>query len=258
MNVDLKDAILASVSILISYFFARYLYAIILLSFKKTNKKLGNARLIKRLIYFVIIGIGFLFSLSILKINIFPLLTALGFSSVIVGLAFQEPLSQLISGLLVTVTRVLKEGEVVSIEDNVGIVKDIALNHTIISTYDGKSVIIPNKTVWNSSVTHFWPGKYRRLNMQIGMDYDVDIETSLDILKKAIERNEYVEQDKDNYVIFTAFDSSTINFEVRFWITNENYAKSINSMAINIQKIIKEKGLSIPFNQLDVNIKKDI
>jgi small conductance mechanosensitive channel len=257
MNFDLKEILFASLSILISYFLARYFYALILLSFKKTNKKLGNSNLLKRLIYFIFIGTGLLFSLSILKINIFPLLTALGFSSVIIGLAFQEPLSQLLSGILITITKVLKEGETVLIDEYVGVVKDIALNHTILVTYDGKTVIIPNKTVWNSSVTHFWPGKYRRLKMAIGMDYNVDIETSLNILREAIKRNKYVEQDKDNYVIFTAFDSSTINFEVKFWITYENYSKAINSMAINIQRIIKENNMSIPFNQLDVNIKKD-
>jgi small conductance mechanosensitive channel len=256
MNFDLKEILLASISILISYFLARYFYALVLLSFKKANKKLGNSYLVKRLIYFIFIGTGLLFALSILKINIFPLLTALGFSSVIIGLAFQEPLSQLLSGILITITRVVKEGETVLVEDHIGVVKDIALNHTILVTYDGKTVIIPNKTVWNSSVTHFWPGKYRRLNMTIGMDYNVDIETSLNILREAIKRNEYVEQDKDNYVIFTAFDSSTINFEVKFWITYENYSKAINSMAINIQRIIKENNMSIPFNQLDVNIKK--
>ncbi len=257
MYNDFKDPILALIAILISYFFARYVYALLVISFNKKNKKLENASLIKKILYFTIIGTGVLFALSILKLNIFPLLTALGFSSVIVGLAFQEPLSQFLSGLLIIMTRVLKEGETVMIEDNLGIVKEIALNHTVLITYDGKSIIIPNKTVWNSSVIHYWPTKFRRLKIEVGMDYDVDIETSLNILEEAIKRNEYVEHDKNNFVIFTGFDSSTINFEVKFWVTYDNYSKSLNTMAVNIQKIIKEKGLSIPFNQLDIHIKKD-
>ena len=127
MPEELKNVILAIIAILISYFFARYIYAIIVISLKKKNKKLENSSLIKKILYFVIIGTGFLFALSLLNINIFPLLTALGFSSVIIGLAFQEPLSQLLSGLLIILTRVLREGETVQIEGNLGIVKEIAL-----------------------------------------------------------------------------------------------------------------------------------
>jgi small conductance mechanosensitive channel len=255
MTNELKQVLLAGIAVLISYFFARYVYMVLELSFKRKGKKLENAYLIKKILYFLIIGTGILFALSILKLNIFPLLTALGFSSVIIGLAFQEPLSQLLSGLLIILTRVLREGETVMVEGNLGIVKEIALNHTILVTYDGKNIIIPNKTVWNSSVTHFWPGKFRRLKIEVGMDYAVDIETSLDILQEAIKRNEYVEHDKNNYVLFTAFDSSTINFEVKFWVTYDNYSKALNNMAVNIQRIIQEKGLSIPFNQLDITVK---
>ncbi len=255
MTDELKEILLAGIAILISYFFARYIYMVLKISFEKKGKKLENASLVKKILYFLIIGTGVLSALSILKLNIFPLLTTLGFSGVIVGLAFQEPLSQFLSGLLIILTRVLKEGETVMIEGNLGIVKEIALNHTVLVTYDGKNIIMPNKTVWNSSVTHFWPGKFRRLKIDVGMDYTVDIETSLNILQEAIERNEYVEHEKNNYVIFTGFDSSTINFEVKFWVTYDNYSKALNNMAINIQRIIQEKGLSIPFNQLDITVK---
>ena len=134
----------------------------VLATFTKMGKELGAPRTFKVIMSILFYVIALFVVLAIWNVDIGPLLAGAGFSGIVLGIAFQEPLSNLASGLLLIFTRTIKEGAAVQVGETSGTVEVIHINHTIIKTWDGKRVLIPNRIVWNREIIHFWPGPVRR------------------------------------------------------------------------------------------------
>jgi len=225
-------------------------------AFKKIGKELGSPKTFKVLLGVVYYLIATFVILGIWDVNLGPLLAGAGFSGIVIGIAFQEPLSNLASGLLLIFTRTLKEGDAVQVGDISGTVEVIHVNHTLIKTWDGKRVLIPNRLVWNREIVHFWPGTVRRKEMVIGIPYDSDLEKVVNLLKQSLEEESLVEKDPEPAIIFDQFADSSINFVIRFWVKRENYFSAGNSLAVRLKKKLEDNGVYIPFPQLDIHVKE--
>lgn len=240
----------------VSYTIYRVLYGMIIKSTEKLGKEFKMKNTVRLILGTIITLIALMVLLNIWHISLLPYLTAFGVTGFIVGLAFQEPLSNLMSGILVLITRKLKEGDVIEIDGTTGIVEVVNYNHTILKTFDGKSVIIPNKQVWSGKVTNYWPGPVRRLSMKVSVAYNSDLTKVLEILKKCVDEEPFVEkQNVSNSIVFSGFNSSSIDFEVLFWVKRENYFDALNALAQRIKKEFEMQGITIPFPQIDVHVK---
>ncbi|HEY8540991.1 MAG TPA: mechanosensitive ion channel family protein [Pseudothermotoga sp.] len=244
------------ISVAISYIVYRVLYGMIIKSTEKLGKEFKMKNTVKLILGTIITLIVLMVLLNIWHISLLPYLTAFGVTGFIVGLAFQEPLSNLMSGILVLITRKLKEGDVIEIDGTTGIVEVVNYNHTILKTFDGKSVIIPNRQVWSEKVTNYWPGPVRRLSMKVSVAYNSDLTKVLEILKKCVDEEPFVEkQNVSNSIVFSGFNSSSIDFELLFWVKRENYFDALNALAQRIKKEFEMQGITIPFPQIDVHVK---
>jgi len=136
-------------------------------------------------------------------------------------------------------------------------VEVVRINHTVIKTYDGRRVIIPNRRVWQSNIVHYWPGEARRLEFTVGIPYGVDQERAVKALWKAIETSEHVVQDLGNNVIFKGFGPSSVDYNVYVWFRRESWGKIQNEIARRIVECLKEEGIEIPYPQLDVHVKRE-
>lgn len=184
----------------------------------------------------------------------------LGISGVILGLAFQEPLTNFLSGILVLITRKVFEGEVVDIDGISGIVDMVEMNHTRLKTFDGKLVLIPNRKVWSGTVTKYWPGPYRRVNFDVSVDYSSDLSKVIDLLKRTIEEEPLVIKDESvsNFIVFKEYGSSGIIYTIYFGVNRESYFDAINSLSIRIKKLFDENGIKIPFMVIDLRVTQNI
>jgi len=228
----------------------------VLAAFTKMGKELGAPRTFKVIMSILFYVIALFVVLAIWNVDIGPLLAGAGFSGIVLGIAFQEPLSNLASGLLLIFTRTIKEGAAVQVGETSGTVEVIHINHTIIKTWDGKRVLIPNRIVWNREIIHFWPGPVRRRELLVGIPYDADMEKAMNIIKQALEEEELVEKDPEPSIVFDQFADSSINFVIKFWVKRENYFSAGNSLAIRIKRKLESNGISIPFPQLDIYVKE--
>ncbi len=183
------------------------------------------------------------------------LVASLGISGIIIGLALQEPLSNLAAGFLLLMSGTVKEGEAVEISGVGGTVSSINVNHTVIDTYDGKRVHIPNKTVWGEIVTKSWPKGVRRMDLIVGVAYDSDLRKVVEVLKRCLEEEETVEKEPSPVIAFEGFGSSSIDFRIRYWIKRENYYSSRLNLALRIKEEFDREGIEIPFTQVDVHMK---
>lgn len=244
------------VLIAVSYVVYRIFYRVIIKSFEKLGKEFKMKNTIRLVLGTTVVLVALMVFLNIWRISLLPYLTAFGITGFVVGLAFQEPLSNFMSGILVLLTRKLKEGDVIEIDGTAGTVEVVNYNHTVLRTFDGKHVIIPNKQVWNQKVTNYWPGPVRRVSMKVSVDYSSDLSKVLEVLRKCVDDEPLIEKEGvSNFVFFSSFSSSSIDFEVLFWVKRENYFDAINALAQRIKRDFEIQGITIPFPQIDVHLK---
>ena len=239
---------------------AYFLYKITLAALDKALSKLKQPRkmpgTLKTIIGSVIALIALMVVLGFWNISITGLAASLGIGSIVVGLALQEPLSNFVSGVFLLLSGAVKDGETIDVSGTVGTVESITVNHTVVRTFDGKRVMIPNKSVWSEVITNLWPSNVRRLEMSIGVAYDSDLKKVVRVLKECLDEEETIEKDPAPFVTFEGFGASSINFKLRFWVRRENYFDSQMNLAMRIKKRFDEEGIEIPFNQLDVHLKE--
>ncbi len=247
-----------SLTLIISYIIYKTLLKVVYDISHKLRKEL-RLKNTMRLILGLLIGlVALMVILNIWEVNLIPYLTAYGIAGVIFGLALQEPLSNFISGLLVLITGKLAEGEIVAIDEAIGIVEVIHFNYTVLKTFDGRKVIIPNRQVWNSRVTNFWPDSVRRVSLKISVSYDSNIEQVARILKNCVEKESLVvKEGVTNLVDFSAFGASSIDFEVLFWVRRETFFEAKIALANRIKEEFEKEGIKIPYTQIDVHLKKE-
>ncbi len=249
--------VLTVLTLAISYVLFKQVYKWLLKLILKFNKEFRMQNTLK-LILGIVISIFVLFIvLDIWDVSLLPLITGLGIGGIVAGFALQEPLSNLVAGIFLLSSGTVKEGEVLDIGGTAGTVEAVYLNHTLIKTFDGKRVYIPNKIVWNERITHYWPGPVRRVSLIVGVSYDSDLKKVIEVLERALKDEEMVEKDPEPSIIFKGFGSSSIDFELRFWVKRENYFPAQNALGLRVKKYFDEEGIEIPFQQVDVHLKGD-
>ena len=147
-------------------------------------------------------------------------------------------------------------GDTIIVGDVTGIVDEVKLLSIRVHTYDNQMVRIPNSTIINSNLTNNSYHNKRRLTLKVGVDYSTDMRTALETLKKAPALCPTVLTTPEPAVWFDGFDSSSINLVVAVWFKPADFFYTINDLYIAIKQVLDEGGITIPFNQLDVMIKK--
>lgn len=253
--------------ILVAYYLGEFVAKLINRWANLTGKNIRAPNTTRTIIKTLFIFAAVMVIIGEFNINIWPLLTSLGVAGIIIGLALQTPLSNFFSGLMVIITDAINEGDAVDINGISGTVREVRFNHTIIDTWDGKRIHIPNSAAWSSNVTKYWPGLSRRIDMPIGVPYSLNpekMEIIPKLLKKVLDeeplvyKGRYVENDPSsivsNYVTFDGFGSSSVNFSIHFWVLRKDYFDAQIAVGIDIFREFKKNGISIPYNQLDVHL----
>ncbi len=198
-----------------------------------------------------------LYILGMFGINLKAIWGAAGIAGVAIGFAAQTSVSNLISGLFVLTEGSIHVGDTIIVGDVTGIVDEVKLLSIRVHTYDNQMVRIPNSTIINSNLMNNSYHNKRRLTLKVGVDYSTDMKTALETLKKAPDLCPTVLKDPAPAVWFDGFDASSINLVVAVWFTPVDFLQTKNDLYIAIKQVLDEAKISIPFNQLDVKIKKD-
>lgn len=209
-------------------------------------------RFLKYIFYIIVV----LYVLGLFGINLKAIWGAAGIAGVAIGFAAQTSVSNLISGLFVLTEGSIHVGDTIIVGNVTGIVDEVKLLSIRVHTYDNQMVRIPNSTIINSNLTNNSYHNKRRLTLNVGVDYSTDMKLALETLKKAPELCPTVLKDPAPAVWFDGFADSSINLVVAVWFKPADFLQTKNDLYIAIKKVLDEANISIPFNQLDVMIKK--
>jgi len=255
--------ILALGTIVLFYFIAKIFKRLSLQFYVKVFKKqLDLAKFISVVIYFFFLLFGVFFSLEILGLEqvLTKMLAGAGIVGIIAGFAFKDIASNAFAGLLLNLQRPFKIGDLVTINDNFGIVFDIDWITTSIKTNSGQEVFIPNQLIYSTTFTNFSTFNKRRVSLESGISYGDDLEQVKVVTLEEVKKINLVLNSEPIDFYFTSIGNSAYNFEVRFWINftkQTDYLEAMSQVIIAIKKRFEQENISIAYSvtTLDFGVK---
>jgi small conductance mechanosensitive channel len=206
--------------------------------------------IIRKLIFIV----GFVVALSMLGINIGPLLAAIGAAGFIVGFALQGTLSNFAAGIMILIYRPYDVGDFVDIGGTFGTVDAMTIVSTTLMTLDNQKVVVPNNMIWGDKITNVTGTDKRRVDMVFGIGYSDDIAKAQKILEDILQKHEAILKDPEPVVKVHELADSSVNFVVRPWVKTEDYWDVYWDVTRTVKERFDAEGVSIPFPQRDVHM----
>ncbi len=224
------------------------------------NQTLDN--LFGSFLYIFLLGVFIFTALSVLQLDkaVTTILAGAGIVGLALAFAFQDIAANFMSGVLISIRRPLSEGDVVKIKDYMGKVEEINLRDTIIRTFQGQMVIVPNKDVFQNPIENYSMLGKRRFDLNVGVSYGDDLEKVRTVTLKAVQGLPGLCPDDQTTFFFREFGDSSINFVLRLWVDSPEqpaYLQVGSEAIVRIKKAFDEHDIMIPFpiRTLDFGIK---
>ncbi|SFM57556.1 mechanosensitive ion channel family protein [Methanolobus profundi] len=200
------------------------------------------------LIVLVILGVIF----PVLDIDTSGLLVAGGVVGIVIGFASQSIVGNFISGIFLMVERPIKIGDQVNIDNKLGYVEDIKIISTIIRTYEGLYIRLPNETVFTTSITNYVANLVRRFEYVVGIRYEDDADKAIAIIKDLIDEQPYALVNPSPSVFVDNLGDNAVNITVRVWAPAVEWYDTKTKLLWIIKKTLEENGIEIAFPQRTV------
>ena len=175
---------------------------------------------------------------------------------VTVGLALQGGLSNIAGGVMVVAFKPFELGDYVEAAGVSGTVTDIGIFYTTLTTPDNKKVVVPNGTISNTIVTNYSTHSTRRIDFDFSISYDSSIDDAKRVLMACARADERILTDPQPRVMVTAHSDSAVTVRLRVWVKSSDYWDVNFDTLELVKKTFDDKGIHIPYNQLDVHISK--
>ncbi len=181
----------------------------------------------------------------------------LGSAGLALGLALQGSLSNFAGGVLILLFKPFKVGDYI-MEDthgNEGTVAEIMIFYTKLSTPDNRTVVIPNGTLANASLTNVTQQDRRRVDVYVGVSYETDIRRAKDLLTEILLAEPSRMEDEEWQVFVEALEDSSVKLGCRLWVAAEDYWKVKWHLNERVKEVFDENQIEIPYRHLTVNLK---
>lgn len=231
-------SLVASIVLLLIFFiFALVAKRAVRIALQRARVHSNVVTLVSRLVYYVLLAIGSIQALHQLGVNLAALATGLGIAGFALGFALKDILSNFLSGILILWTRYFVVGDQIRIQDFEGTVEAIELRGTILRTYDGRKVTIPNSTVYTSAVVNNTAHKIRRSSIFVTLGYGVDLAKGEELIRKALKGVAEVLDYPPPDVLAGELGDYSVRLEVRLWTQAQQQAMlDVNSAAVKAIK----------------------
>ncbi len=258
----LPNIALATLVLVLGFLIAKWLKKIACKIFTRFihNDTLNN--LFSSLVYIFVLGVTIFVALSILNLDkaVTSILAGAGIIGLALAFAFQDIASNFMSGIFLSIRRPLHTGDIVQIKEYMGKITQINLRDTVLRTFQGQMVIIPNKEVLQNPIENYSLLGKRRMDLTVGVSYGDDLQKVKSVTLKALEGIEGLTKDDEITFFYKEFGDSSINFDVRLWVhtpEQPEYLQVRSEAVMRIKQAYDENNITIPFpiRTLDFGIK---
>lgn len=242
----IPNLITAVIWLVAGWILSKHLTKIIVRFIEKSKVDAAAVYFFKSLILVTLRIIVILVTLAQLGLNVSTIVTALGAATVTVGLALQDTLGNVASGILLIFTQPFKEGDYLKIGSDEGTVTKISLFSTHINTADNKEIVIPNRNVTSESVINYSSNDNRRVDLTFNIDYDNDLLATKKIIKAVIDKNKKIMHEKDTVIGVISQNDRCITIDVKFWCKNADYWDLYYQIEEEISVAFDENKVKLP------------
>ncbi|NJP12166.1 MAG: mechanosensitive ion channel family protein [Leptolyngbyaceae cyanobacterium RU_5_1] len=205
-----------------------------------------------RLAQWTIILIGLFVALSIIlpSLKAGDLVQLLGISGVAIGFAFRDILQNFLAGILILLTEPFQIHDQIVFKGFEGTVESIQTRATLIRTYDGRRIVIPNSELFTNSVVVNTAFENRRLEYDIGIGYGDDIDWAKELVLEAMHETPGVLREPAPDAIVVDLAESTVNIRARWWVQPPRRADSLDlqdQVLTAIKNKLTKNGIDLPF-----------
>jgi len=191
---------------------------------------------------------------SMLGIATTSFIAVLGAAGLAVGLALQGSLSNFAGGVLIMIFKPYKVGDLIESQGHLGVVKEVQIFNTIVTSPQNKQIIIPNGIASNGSITNFTAEGQLRVDLSVGIAYDEDISKAKTILLDVLNNHEKVLSDPAPFVGVLELADSSVNLAVRPFCKAEDYWDVFFDINEQMKVALDNNDVTIPFPQRDVHL----
>ncbi len=193
---------------------------------------------------------------SILGVPMTSFMAILGAAGLAIGLSLQGSLANFAGGILILLFKPFKIGDYIATSLHSGIVEKITIFNTTLVTLDNKVIIIPNGDLSNKEITNYTAKKTRRIDMTFGVSYNTDLNKVRKILERIIKEDRRILKDPEPMIVVGELADSSVNFFVRPWCETDDYWDIKFDFIEKVKNEFDKEGISIPFPQMDIHLKK--
>ena len=217
------------------------------------GKKFAVIKLIKYFLYLLALALG----LESLGFDISILLAGSAAFLVVLGLGVQDIFKDFISGIILLFEGTIKVGDVIEIENLVGVVKEINIRTSLVRTREGIIIIVPNGNFISQNVINWTnSNKLTRFKIDVGVAYGSDVRLVEKLLVECAENHEMITSRPKPFARFNNFGDSSLEFQIYFWSEKIWRIENTKSdVRYSIDEAFRKNGVTIAFPQMDVHVK---
>lgn len=224
---------------------------------RTTDRSASFVNVMSRVARSVTIFIGALLALviAIPSVDLGAVIGGLGITSVALGFAFKDILQNTLAGLLLLFRQPFAIGDQIEVVDYTGTVEAITIRETRLRTFDGQRILIPNSDVYSSSVRVQTAYPTKRSVIAVGVDYEADLKQAQKIALQAVSSVDGVMADPGPEALYTQLNTSTIDFDVRYWCSSRQWESRIvqSAVVIRVTNALNAAGIKMPADIIELD-----
>ncbi|HHL43340.1 MAG TPA: mechanosensitive ion channel family protein [Hellea balneolensis] len=200
------------------------------------------------IVKYIIVALVLITVITQLGVKTTSLVAMLGAATLAIGLALQGTLGNVAAGVMLMLFRPYKLGDYVEVAGHEGVVHDINIFTTVLTTIDNIKVIIANGEAWGSTIQNFTSMGVRRVDVDYGIHYDDDIDKAIGIMKKVSAAHPKVLDKPDApWAKVVKLNDSSVDIQNRVWCNADDYWDVRFDLNKSIKEAFDKGGITIPY-----------
>jgi small-conductance mechanosensitive channel len=222
----------------------------------RMNLRRGMAVTVGSLVRYALISGAFFWAMAAVGVELSDLAIIGGAVGLGIGLGLQNFVNNFVSGMMLAFERPVSVGDTVQVGAHSGEIREIGIRASIIRTFEGAEVIVPNSDLITKDVVNWTrTGTRRRVEVLVGTAYGTDPAKVLQILLSVAEQHPEIRAIPKPIALFTGFGDSALTFALRAWTDSADWPVVRSDLAVAINAQLAAAGIEIPFPQRDLHLR---
>ncbi len=215
--------------------------------------------LISRITRWTVLILGTVVALQQVRFDVTGFVAGLGLAGFTIGFALQDISRNFVAGILMLVRQPFGVGDAVEVAGYAGSVLDINVRDTVLKTWNGEKVILPNMDVFASPITNYSELPLRRRTVQIGLGYEEDVDRAKRLFMEAIQGIEGIVNDPAPQLLAAELGDSALTMNLRFWVDQSKHDLfGVHSTVVQtIKEIAEREAIDLPYPTQTVRVEGD-